>query len=177
MTRLEFDNIILQNSRKLFLLAFRILNNRQEAEDAVQEVFLKMWTMQNRLDNYNDPAALAAVMTRNVCIDTLRRWKFQDPGVHYDLPAINKPIDSPQDLYIETETNLILTRIIDNLPQTYRDAVKMRDIQGLEYEEIADLTGMNINTLRVTISRARQMIREQYLKYTDERRKVSGTTK
>jgi len=60
------------------MIAFRILRNQQEAEDIVQEVFMKMWKMGNKLDVYNDPGALAATMTRNSCIDMLRKWKHID---------------------------------------------------------------------------------------------------
>lgn len=157
------------------MLALRILNNRQEAEDVVQEVFMKMWSMQDRLDDYTDPVALATVMTRNSCIDILRRWKHQDPADHNESPTFQIQKESPHEIFVENETNQILNRIIENLPQTYREAVRMREIQGLDYEEIANLTGQNVNTLRVTISRARQMIREQYLNYSDERGKVKRT--
>ena len=175
MTRLEFNYIIIQNSGKLFRVAYRILNNRQEAEDAVQDVFMKMWSMQSRLEEYNDPAALAMVMVRNTCIDILHKWKYQDPS-EYNVTGQKIQFDrSPHELLVETESEKIIIGIISKLPVLYREAVTMKDIQGLDYEEIAGLLNVNISTLRVTISRGRQMIREQYIRLTDERRKIKRT--
>jgi RNA polymerase sigma-70 factor (ECF subfamily) len=62
--------------------------------------------------------------------------------------------------------------IIDKLPDIYREVIIMREIEGLSYEEIAKKTEQNINTLRVTLSRARKMIREEYNKHHYERREI-----
>ncbi len=59
-------------------------------------------------------------------------------------------------------------RIINNLPEMYRDIIQLRDIEELTYEEIADKTGQNINTLRVNLSRARKSVRDEFKKYYNE---------
>ena len=61
-----------------------------------------------------------------------------------------------------------MQRIINNLPQIYREIIQLRDIEELSYEEIAEKTGLNINTLRVNLSRARKIVREEYIKYNNE---------
>ncbi len=78
MTRNAFNDLIHTQNRKLFIIAFRILRNQQEAEDVVQNVFMKMWMMGKKLDEYNDAGALAVTMTKNSCIDMLRKWKHID---------------------------------------------------------------------------------------------------
>jgi RNA polymerase sigma-70 factor (ECF subfamily) len=169
MTRQTFNNIVDQNYKKMFLIACRMLNNREEAEDVVQEVFMKMWGMRSKLDEYSEKGALAIVMTRNICIDLLRKRKHFDN--RNDVATLGDSVQdkSPFDQMISNEIKVVITNIIDGLPPLYRDAIKMREIQGLTYEEISDLSNTNINTLRVTISRARSMIKEQYLKYNHER--------
>lgn len=164
-----FNDIIHRNNRKLFALAFRMLSNRQEAEDVVQDVFMKMWMMGNKLDEYNDLCALAVTMTRNNCLDMLRKWKHIDNGTDGSLTMDLDPAPSPYDQMVTAENESILDLIIEELPPLYRDLVKLREINGLSYEEIAVKNDVNINTLRVTLSRARKMIKEAYLKYTDER--------
>lgn len=149
-----------------------MLKNREEAEDIIQNVFMKLWTMQDKIDKYEDPAALAMVMVRNSCIDVLRKWKHLDPAEYDSTASKVEHGRTPFELLVNNENSRIISGIIDRLPDIYRNAITMRDIQGLEYEEIASLSNVNVNTVRVTISRGRLMIREQYLKLTDERRKT-----
>jgi RNA polymerase sigma-70 factor (ECF subfamily) len=147
-----------------------MLQNRQEAEDVVQEVFLKMWMMGKKLDEYNDPGALASTMTRNNCIDTLRKWKHID-NTRESFEIMN-PDPSPFEQIVRTENEQIIDNIIEDLPPLYRDVVQMREINGLSYEEIALHQNVNINTLRVILSRARRIIKEKYLNYINERGKA-----
>ena len=169
MTRSDFNDYVQQQSRKLYGYAFRILRNQEGAEDAVQEIFIKLWKMKDKLDEYRSIDALATTMTKNYCIDQLRKDKniVFDTNVGKDLSYVTSP--SPHEQMELTETNEILHRIIENLPEGYRDMIRLRDIDDMPYEEIADKTGQNINTLRVTLSRARKLIREEYNKYHNER--------
>ena len=61
-----------------------------------------------------------------------------------------------------------MRRIINNLPDIYREIIQLRDIEELSYEEIAYKTGQNINTLRVSLSRARKLVRDEFKKYNNE---------
>ena len=169
MTRDVFNEIIHRNNRKFFAAAFRILRNQQEAEDIVQEVFMKMWLMGDKLDKYADVDALGIVMTKNSCIDMIRKRKFIDTERNgAELPGPD-PSPSPFEKMVQTDNQNILNRIIDELPPLYRDLVQLREINGLSYEEISNQNGININTLRVTLSRARKIIKAKYLKYVNER--------
>jgi RNA polymerase sigma-70 factor (ECF subfamily) len=170
MTRNAFNELIHNQNRKLFQIAFRMLQNRQEAEDVVQEVFLKMWMMGKKLDEYNDPGALAATMTRNSCIDMLRKWKHIDNS--REGSELMNPDPSPFEQMVKTENEQIIDNIIEDLPPLYRNVVQLREINGLSYEEIALHQNVNINTLRVTLSRARRIIKEKYLNYINERGKA-----
>lgn len=171
MTRYAFNDIIHDNHRKLFGIAFRVLKNREEAEDVVQEVFMKMWMMKEKLDKYNDTAGLAVTMTKNNCIDRIRKWKHIDnEGYGSGLQAIDSA-PTPYQQLEKNETKTIISELIRKLPPGYREVIQMREIDGLSYEEIALQKNMNVNTLRVTISRARQMIKENYIKYSYEQRK------
>jgi len=170
MTRLEFNNCVFQLSRKLYLVAFRFLKNREEAEDAVQEVFIKLWNKKDKLDEYNSIEALATTTIKNHCIDQLRKIKtigIEDSN--QNIPYyMNEP--SPHEKLEQDETSKILNSIIDGLPDIYKDIIRKREIEGLSYEEIAQITNQNINTLRVTLSRARGLIRDEFNKHNYEDR-------
>ena len=73
MTRPEFNQLIQQLTRKLYGFAFRILRSREEAEDVVQEIFIRLWKMGNKLDEFKSPEALATTMTKNYCIDMIKK--------------------------------------------------------------------------------------------------------
>ena len=168
MTRLEFNNQVLQHSRKLYLVAFRFLRRQDEAEDAVQEVFMRLWNKHEELEKYNSLEALATASVRNYCIDILRRKKLmiiEDNENHHSVPDAGL---SPEEALESNEVSAILNNIIKNLPDIYREIIKMKDIDGLSYEEIVEITGQNVNTLRVNLSRARKLIRDEFKKYRYE---------
>jgi RNA polymerase sigma factor (sigma-70 family) len=162
MTRLEFNNHILQLSRKLYIVAYRFLKNQEEAEDAVQEVFIRLWNRRDRLEEYKSVEALAVTTTKNYCIDQIRKIRT----IPFDsVPANSAVIDSresPDNVLERSEAAKILNGIIDNLPDNYREIIRKKEIDGLSYDEIAQATDQNINTLRVNLSRARNMIRDEF---------------
>ncbi len=170
MTRVEFDQLVQMQGRKLYGFAFRILRNQEEAEDVVQEVFIKLWKMGEKLDEYNSIDALATAMTRNYCIDLLRKQKHNYKGEFNPIDYHNLTSPSPQEQLENKESGEILNAIIENLPDAYKTVIKLRDIEGVSFEEIGEKTDQNINTLRVTLSRARKLIRDEYKKYQYERR-------
>jgi RNA polymerase sigma factor (sigma-70 family) len=172
MTRSEFDHLILQQSRKLYGFAFRILRSQEEAEDVVQEIFIKLWKMGDKLNEYKSIDALAISMTKNFCIDLIRKKKHDYRGDFSKLDLQNLTSPSPHEQMENRESGEILNLIIAGLPEPFRVVIKLRDIEGVSYEEIAEKTEQNINTLRVTLSRARKMIRDEYKKYQYERRGI-----
>lgn len=172
MTRIEFNDLVHRLSHKLYGFAFRILRNQEEAEDVVQEIFIKLWNMGEKLSEYKSIEALATAMTRNYCIDLIRRQKHNFTG-DLNINEYNNVLSpSPHDQLENSESGAILQMIIDKLPDNYRYIIKLRDIEGVSFEEIAEKTEQNINTLRVTLSRARKMIRDEYNKYQYERRGI-----
>jgi RNA polymerase sigma factor (sigma-70 family) len=172
MSRSDFNELVHQLSRKLYGFAFRILRNQEEAEDAVQEVFIKLWNMGDKLSGYSSIDALAVTMTKNYCIDQFRKKKRIIQEEKYENYERNNLIPTPHEQLERVESGEILNRIIENLPEIYKSLVLLREIEGFSYEEIAEKTEQNINTLRVNISRARRIIRDEYNKYQYERRQI-----
>jgi RNA polymerase sigma-70 factor (ECF subfamily) len=169
MTRSAFNDYVRQMSRKLYGISFRFLQNQEEAEDAVQEVFIKMWRMGEKLDEYKSTDALAITMLKNHCIDQIRKQKVILTEDYTNEERYSEVSPSPYEQLVNKESGSILSHLIDQLPDLYRSILIMRDIDGMSYEEIVGITGQNINTLRVTLSRARSILRDEYKRQFDEK--------
>ncbi|MGW8316860.1 MAG: RNA polymerase sigma factor [Bacteroidales bacterium] len=147
-------------SSRLYRMAFRLMGSREEAEDIVQEVYLKLWTMRNELPNYNSIEALAIRITRNLCLDQLRRRKVSYDALRAEKQKIADLPETPAEDLEKREEKKMIHSLIAALPEPQRSLVHLRHLEGKEYEEISEMVNMNINAIRVSISRARKMMRE-----------------
>ncbi len=164
MSQERFKAEILPIRDKLFHIAQRILVEEQEAEDAVQEVLLKLWHTRDSLDKYDSPAAFATTVTKNHCLDRLKVKNRQDSldESYYARAGTDNP-------YLQLErrnTEEVLQKIIENLPPLQQAIIKMKDMEEYEVDEIAEITGTNVEAVRVNLSRARKKVREEYIKWT-----------
>lgn len=147
---------------KVFRLAKRLLISTEEAEDATQEVLVKLWIKNNNLDDYNNVEAFAMTMTKNYCLDQLKSKRAGNLKiVHNNFtdrePSLDKKVEDSDSLnWVE--------KIINQLPEQQRLIVQMRDIEQYEFEEIAKILDMNETTVRVSLSRARKTVREYMTK-------------
>ena len=157
----EFKLMVMPYSSRLYRMAFRLMNNREEAEDIVQEVYVKLWGMRNDdLNKYNSIEALSIRITRNLCLDQLRRRKVNQNALKAEkLKEESYSVTPVEDLEKKEEIELIHT-LIAALPEPQRSLVYLRHLEGKEYEEISEMVNMNVNTIRVSISRARKQMRE-----------------
>jgi len=165
MDQEQFKKEVVPLRNKLEIYARHLLNNPQDVEDVVQEVFLKMWFIRNQLDKYNDVGALAMQINKNLCINHLRTpHLFGDEAVEDSI----EKIDDKEDPYVKLEHKDAANQVIhlmDRLPELQQKILKMKHVEGFEVEEIAELTGGNVEAVRVNLSRARKKIRELYLKF------------
>jgi RNA polymerase sigma-70 factor (ECF subfamily) len=157
----EFEIIISKFKDKVFRLAHFLLSNKMEAEDATQEVFLKLWNIRNELSQVDNTQAFVLRVTRNLCLDKLRTINRRKEENINNLDLETRNI-TPQE---ETEQKDLLEnikRVIALLPETQRTIITLRDIEGLELDEIASITGLNENAIKVNLSRARKKIRDSF---------------
>lgn len=160
MNREEFEKEVLPVSRKLYRFAFRFFSNKEEAEDAVQDVFIKLWNMRDKLSDYNNIHAFAMTVTRNLCLDRLRK-KSKNLIENTRVVDTRTKEMTPQRRMESMELMKIVADMIDDLPENYRRVIQMRDIEGCEYNEISEQLGINLNNIRVNLSRARKMLRDK----------------
>ena len=156
MTNARFQNEWLSLAGEFYRVAFYVLEDEAEAEDAVQELFLKLWSGRDALDGIRNPKGYGIRVLRNLCLDRIRRSrKMETPAV---LPEPEWP--GRQDEAVDEKERLAkVLDAIKSLPDRQREVLTLRTLDGLSYEEIAERTGMNQLTLRVVLSQARRKIR------------------
>lgn len=159
MKQQEFINIISPFKDKLFRLAKRMLVSTEEAEDATQEVLIRLWNRNDNLKTYNSIEALAVTMTKNYCLDQLKSKRASNLQIVHNNYNDNK---ASVEREIEGRDSWNWAeKIINELPEQQRLIIQMRDIEEYEFEEIAKALEMQETAVRVALSRARKTIREQ----------------
>ncbi|HEY5746209.1 MAG TPA: RNA polymerase sigma factor [Chryseolinea sp.] len=159
----EFKNNVLPLKGALYRFAKSLLANPQEAEDCVQEIFLKLWTKRASLGSIANLKAYTLQMTRNLCLDKLKSIK------HTMLDVEQVTIESDVNPHRQLEAReavALLEHLVKKLPEQQRTILHLRSVEGLEISEIAEITGMRIEHVRVTLSRARIALRQAYEKNT-----------
>lgn len=159
MTQTEFLNIVMPFKDKVFRLAKRLLVSREEAEDATQEVILKLWKNKAKMEQYKNVEAFSMTMTKNFCLDKLKSKQAQNLKiVHSNYQDHNVALQKQ----IEVNDSLKwVAKIIEDLPEQQKMVVQLRDIEQYDNDEIAKMLDMNPTAVRVALSRARKAIREK----------------
>ncbi|WP_424000560.1 RNA polymerase sigma factor [Maribacter sp. IgM3_T14_3] len=161
MKQTEFLHIVLPFKDKLFRLAKRLLVSTEEAEDATQEILIKLWSKKNKMESYNNVEAFAMTMTKNFCLD---RLKSKQAG---NLKLVHSNYtDSSTSLQSELEAKDSINwveRIMAELPEQQKMVLQLRDVEQYEYEEIEKLLDMKPTAIRVALSRARKTVREKLM--------------
>ena len=161
MKQAEFLNAVMPFKDKLYRLAKRLLVSTEEAEDATQEVLLKLWSKKSAMKGYNNVEAFAMTMTKNFCLD---RLKSKQAG-NLKLVHSNYSDDSSSlqtQLEARDSANWV-QRIMEELPEQQKMVLQLRDVEQYEYHEIEALLDMKPTAIRVALSRARKTIREKLI--------------
>ncbi len=167
----EYKQLITNFRPSLLQVAFRMLTNRQDAEDVVQEVFLRLWHKRAEFGQFQNKEAYCVTMTKNICIDRIRTHRYMA-----DETLLDTKIDtqqSPEELVEELDTQETIRKIISTLPPLQRQILQLKDIEGYDTKEIMELHHMTAEAVRINLSRARKRLREAYLAYY----KQDGKTK
>jgi RNA polymerase sigma-70 factor (ECF subfamily) len=161
MKQQEFIETVLPIKDTLFRIAKRLLVSRDEAEDAVQEVFLKLWKGKDKIEQYRSAEAFAITMTKNYCLDRLKSRQASN------LKIVHTNYESSHNLEKQLEAADGVERvfeIMDTLPDQQKLILHLRDVEQLEFNEIANMLDLNETAVRVTLSRARKKVRDQLIK-------------
>ena len=148
----------------LYRVAYYILESQTDAEDAVQDLFIKLWNSREQLDTVLNLKAYCTTLMKNLCIDRLRkeqRVQVMEPGP--DMAEARR-VDEDYDAREKLER---VMAAIERLPARQRDVMKMYVFEEMSYDEIAEKTGVSINTalgrMRYAIINLRKMIQKHQL--------------
>ena len=158
MNQTDFVALIAPFREKTFRLAKRLLVSTEEAEDATQEVLVKLWNKREGLGQYNSVEALAMTMTKNYCLDQLKSKRASNLQLVHSNYTDREA--SLQQKLEDGDSLDWVGKIMNQLPEQQKLIVQMRDIEQYEFEEIAKILEMNETAVRVALSRARKTIRE-----------------
>ena len=161
MNATEFKQKFLPCQGQLYRTAYRLMGNAQDAEDMVQEAYIRLWEKRHELGGVQHVEAYCTTLMRNLCYDRLRLMRPEEES----RPPEELPLKAANDTAHEVEQRdeaAHIRRLMEHLPEQQRMVMTMRDILGYSMEEIAEATALTAVNIRVLLSRARKRIREQF---------------
>jgi len=162
MKETTFLNIIDPIKDKMYRMSLRLLTSKEAAEDATQEVILKLWDLKEKIKHYANIEAFAMIVTKNYCLDQLKLKNNNNLRiVHQNYESNSSSLQSEIETNDEMEW---LGRIVATLPEQQQMIFQLRDVEQYDYDEIAKIMEMNPTAIRVALSRARKAIRENLIR-------------
>lgn len=158
MTACQFSEIYTPLSENLYRVAYYFLESQADAEDAVQDLYIKLWNSRDTLDAVHNPGAYCITLMRNLCIDRIRKASRHADAELKDDVSTDECAD---DSLIYKEQLDRIRKAMEKLPKSQRTVLEMKTMQGLSYEEIQEKTGLGYTSLRVLLSNARKAIKRQ----------------
>ena len=180
-----FDTLFRRYHKAIYGLTFRLLRDRQLAEDLTQETFFQILRTIHRInDSFNFSAWIHRIAT-NLCYDELRRRKrgqapaseegprasnplmgIEDPEEVLGTIASKDPSGHPEDALAMRELRREVWDVAARLPKNYRTVLSLRELQGLTYAAIADVMGLSESAIETLLHRARRRFKAEYLYQT-----------
>ena len=161
MTSAEFQTLASTLRPRLLSQATRYLRDTAEAEDTVQDAMLKMWVLHDQL--IGNAEAFASVLVRNLSLNRLRQLHRMQTLTEMDLLEMER-LDAESRSQQDTDEQVAqLMSLVEALPDRQKTILRLHDLEGMDYDEIAQVTGLSAASLRQTVSRARRLLRLRYL--------------
>jgi len=156
MDKTDFKLKVFSLSERLLPMVSRMLGNNASAEDAIQEIMMKLWLKRNKIEQHPNITGFVFLTARNYCIDILRKKKLEINDSSLQLELLKS--EHEQEQLEWKELNIIIKKILKSLPKQQREVIMMRDLDGYEFIEIAAATQLKVEHVRVLLSRARKQV-------------------
>ena len=163
----EFKEVFLPHHRLLYTIALRISGNPSDAEDMVQETYIRLWKQREGFTSLSNARAYAVTTLRHVCFDTLgsRPPDGMVTALDSSVPEPLADRDTASDID-RRETSALVHSLIDRLPSPQREVITMRDIDEMPFDRISQLTGLTQGNIRIILFRARRQIKELFKRHS-----------
>ena len=166
MKKISFRTDVLPLKNELFRLALRITLNREDAEDVVQETMIRVWNRRDQWEQIESIEAFCTTICRNLALDRTKRASNQDASLDdegHDAPDHSYSAN-PEEQAMQRDKVERVRRLMNLLPEKQRTCMQLRDVEGKSYKEIAAVMDITEQQVKVNIFRARQSIKQEYLK-------------
>lgn len=161
MQEFSFRNDILPLKDKLFRVALRITLDRAEAEDVVQDTMIRVWNKRDEWTELDSIEAYCLTVCKNLAIDRSQKMVAQSVELTPDLEQ-SADASGPYDQLVNSEQITLIHQLINELPETQKLIMQLRDIEGQSYKEIANELQLSEDQVKVNLFRARQKIKQRY---------------
>ncbi len=171
-----FEELVKRYEKLVYSVAYRMMNNKEDAEDITQVVFIKVY---KKIDTFNENQSFKAwvcTITSNACIDEIRSRKNKqtfslDKNIESDDGDFKKDLPSneetPEEAIINKEKREIILNSINELKEESKQFIILRDIQGLSYEEISEQLDLKLGTVKSKIARSRTKLQKIIMSKTE----------
>ncbi len=168
---MDFDNLVDSCQKSIYNLAYRLLDDREEAADVTQETFIaayKSWdSFRGESSEYTWLYRIAVNLCKNRFRQRDRMRKHEGPSLGDIEWSDDKPSHRPDGVVETKELKEMIERAISRLPDDYKIMVVLRDMQGLSYADVAETTGLSVDVVKTRLARARAMLRKKLGAYID----------
>ena len=166
MKKISFRTDVLPLKNELFRLALRITLNREDAEDVVQETMIRVWNRRDQWEQIESIEAFCTTICRNLALDKTKRASNQDASLDdegHDAPDHSYGAN-PEEQAVQRDKVERVRTLMNHLPEKQRTCMQLRDVEGKSYKEIAAVMDITEQQVKVNIFRARQTIKQEFLK-------------
>jgi RNA polymerase sigma-70 factor (ECF subfamily) len=166
MKKISFRTDVLPLKNELFRLALRITLNREDAEDVVQETMIRVWNRRDQWEQIESIEAFCTTICRNLALDKTKRASNQDASLDnegHDAPDHSYSAN-PEEQAVQRDRVERVRGLMNRLPEKQRACMQLRDVEGKSYKEIAAVMNITEQQVKINIFRARQTIKQEYLK-------------
>jgi RNA polymerase sigma-70 factor (ECF subfamily) len=143
--------------------AYRLTGSRDDAEDLLQETFLKAYRSIEKFEEGTNPGAWVYTIMRNTFLNDIRSKKTREILL-YDEQMAERLADTSEPARSDEKMDEELQAVLNSLPPDMREALVAREINGLSYQEIADTMSLPIGTVKSRINRARESLKERWMR-------------
>ena len=161
MDATQFSRTWLPLASRFYQIAFYILEDAPGAEDAVQDLYIRLWSGRDKLETILRPEAYGVTVLKRICLDRIRHAAVIGPTEPLEDIAVADPEPPPDQGLSDRETLQRLKQRIAELPENQKKVLQMRIFEGLGYDEMAARTGLSGLHLRVLLSKARKTLKNQ----------------
>jgi RNA polymerase sigma-70 factor (ECF subfamily) len=161
MSRTLFDTKVMPVTGKMYRYALSILNDRDTAQDVVQECLLKIWKNRKKLPEVKNIESWAMRITRNQCYDWVKVNRYTlETGLDINRDDLLRTDSSGADEKVMlNDQKMIFEKVVDALPQKQREIFHLREVEELTYQDIAEILSLSLSEVKVTLHRTRKRIR------------------